>query len=45
MVEGWRRARSLAESESHVIPGHDPLVLERYPAPSPALQGVVARLD
>jgi glyoxylase-like metal-dependent hydrolase (beta-lactamase superfamily II) len=45
MVEGWRKARSLAESESHVIPGHDPLVLERYPAPSPALQGVVARLD
>ena len=45
MVEGWHRARGLAESADHVIPGHDPLVLERYPAPAKALQGVVARLD
>jgi glyoxylase-like metal-dependent hydrolase (beta-lactamase superfamily II) len=45
MVEGWRKARSLAESDEHVIPGHDPLVLERYPAPARELQGVVARLD
>ena len=45
MVEGWRRARRLAESEEHVIPGHDPLVLERYPAPARDLQGLVARLD
>ena len=36
---------ALAESPGHIIPGHDPLVLERYPAPSPDLQGVVARLD
>jgi glyoxylase-like metal-dependent hydrolase (beta-lactamase superfamily II) len=45
MVDGWRRARSLAESPDHVIPGHDPLVMQRYPAPSPGLQGIVARLD
>ena len=45
MVEGWRKARALAESSEHVIPGHDPQVLERYPAPAPALAGVVARLD
>jgi glyoxylase-like metal-dependent hydrolase (beta-lactamase superfamily II) len=45
MVEGWRKARALAESGEHVIPGHDPLVLARYPAPAPALQGLVARLD
>jgi glyoxylase-like metal-dependent hydrolase (beta-lactamase superfamily II) len=45
MVEGWRRAHALADSAAHVIPGHDPLVLERYPAPSPGLAGVVARLD
>ena len=25
--------------------GGDPLVLERYPAPSKALEGIVARLD
>ena len=45
MVEGYRRLRELAESPAHIIPGHDPRVLERYPAPAPALQGVVARLD
>jgi glyoxylase-like metal-dependent hydrolase (beta-lactamase superfamily II) len=45
MVEGYGRLRELADSPAHVIPGHDPLVLERYPAPSKALQGIVARLD
>jgi glyoxylase-like metal-dependent hydrolase (beta-lactamase superfamily II) len=45
MVEGYDRLRELAESPAHIIPGHDPLVLERYPAPSGALQGIVARLD
>ena len=45
MVQGYRRLRELAQSPQHIIPGHDPLVLERYPAPSPALQGIVARLD
>jgi hypothetical protein len=28
-----------------VIPGHDPLVLQRYPAAKPGLEGIVARLD
>jgi glyoxylase-like metal-dependent hydrolase (beta-lactamase superfamily II) len=45
MMEGWGRLRALADSDAHVVPGHDPLVLERYPAPSKELQGVVARLD
>lgn len=45
MVEGWRRAHALADSPAHVIPGHDPLVMQRYAAPSPALQGVAVRLD
>ncbi len=45
MVDGYRRLRALAASPAHVIPGHDPLVLERYPAPAKALQGIVARLD
>jgi glyoxylase-like metal-dependent hydrolase (beta-lactamase superfamily II) len=45
MMEGWAKLRSLADSPEHVIPGHDPLVLERYPAPSSGLQGIVARLD
>ena len=37
--------RALADSPGHIIPGHDPLVLERYPAPSTNLGGIVARLD
>src|SRR5215471_45631 len=45
VLEGYRRAYQLAESPDHVIPGHDPLVLERYPAPCPELKGWVARLD
>jgi glyoxylase-like metal-dependent hydrolase (beta-lactamase superfamily II) len=45
MVEGWRRAQALADSPAHVIPGHDPLVMERYPAPAAPLQGIVVRLD
>ena len=45
MVEGYARLRELAESPAHIIPGHDPLVLERYPAPSEALKGIVVRLD
>jgi glyoxylase-like metal-dependent hydrolase (beta-lactamase superfamily II) len=45
MIEGWSKLKRLAESPQHVIPGHDPLVLKRYPAPKPALEGVVVRLD
>ena len=45
MVEGYARLRALAESPAHVIPGHDPLVLERYPAPRVDLRGIAARLD
>ena len=45
MLDGYARMRSLAQSPEHIIPGHDPLVMERYPAPSAPLQGVVARLD
>jgi glyoxylase-like metal-dependent hydrolase (beta-lactamase superfamily II) len=45
MVDGYRKLRDLAASPAHIIPGHDPLVLERYPAPSSELQGIVVRLD
>jgi glyoxylase-like metal-dependent hydrolase (beta-lactamase superfamily II) len=44
-LEGFRRARALADSPDHIIPGHDPLVLTRYPAAKPKLKGWVARLD
>ena len=45
MIEGWDKLRHLAESPVHIIPGHDPRVMDQYPAPSDALQGRVARLD
>jgi glyoxylase-like metal-dependent hydrolase (beta-lactamase superfamily II) len=45
MVDGYRRLRDLAESPAHVIPGHDPLVMQRYPAPARELQDIVVRLD
>jgi hypothetical protein len=45
MLEGFNTVRRLAESPRHVIPGHDPLVLTRYPAAKPGLEGIVARLD
>ena len=45
MLAGHQRAYALADSPRHVIPGHDPLVLKRYPAPHRDLQGIIARLD
>jgi glyoxylase-like metal-dependent hydrolase (beta-lactamase superfamily II) len=45
MVEGYDRLRQLAQSPAHIIPGHDPEVLRRYPAPREDLQGIAARLD
>ena len=45
MVDGWRKLRKLADAPQHVIPGHDPLVMQRYQASSPALQGIAVRLD
>jgi len=45
MVDGYRKLGALAQSPAHIIPGHDPLVLERYPAPSRDLQGIAVRLD
>ncbi len=35
MVEGWETLRALASSPDAIVPGHDPLVLQRYPAASP----------
>lgn len=31
MLEGHRRLKALAASPQHIVPGHDPLVLARYP--------------
>lgn len=45
MVDGYAKLARLAHSPAHIIPGHDPLVLERYSAPSKGLKGIVVRLD
>jgi glyoxylase-like metal-dependent hydrolase (beta-lactamase superfamily II) len=45
VLEGYRTLRKLASSTQHIIPGHDPLVLKRYPAPKPSLKGTAVRLD
>jgi glyoxylase-like metal-dependent hydrolase (beta-lactamase superfamily II) len=45
MLRGFAMVRSLADSPTHIIPGHDPLVMERFPAYSAATEGVIARLD
>ena len=45
MIRGYETLRALAETPDHVVPGHDPLVLEAYPAPRDDLKGIVARLD
>ncbi len=46
MMEGFRTILQLAQgSWYHVIPGHDPLVMELYPPLSKELAGIVVRLD
>jgi glyoxylase-like metal-dependent hydrolase (beta-lactamase superfamily II) len=45
MLEGFALLKRQASSPKHVIPGHDPLVMRRYPAPKPALDGIAVRLD
>jgi glyoxylase-like metal-dependent hydrolase (beta-lactamase superfamily II) len=45
MVESYRKLRRLAPADDHIIPGHDPQVLKRYPAAREGLEDIVARLD
>lgn len=44
-LAGFDTLQELAESPQHVVPGHDPLVMQSYPDASPGLAGVVIRLD
>jgi glyoxylase-like metal-dependent hydrolase (beta-lactamase superfamily II) len=44
-LKTYDRLYALASSKAQVVPGHDPLILERYPALSAATNGVVHRLD
>ena len=45
VIKGFETLHRLAETPKHIVPGHDPLVMRRYPAASPKLEGIVARLD
>ncbi len=45
MCRGWDRLYAEASSPKHVIPGHDPLVLKRYPAFSDATAAFAVRVD
>jgi len=44
MYRAFDRIRELADAENLIIPGHDPLVLNRFPAAAPALAGLAARV-
>ena len=45
MLEAYDALRAHAPSPQHIVPGHDPLVMRRYPPATPELEGVVVRLD
>jgi glyoxylase-like metal-dependent hydrolase (beta-lactamase superfamily II) len=45
VLAGYQRIVALAGTPRRVVPGHDPLVLQRYPALNSATQGIVHRLD
>jgi glyoxylase-like metal-dependent hydrolase (beta-lactamase superfamily II) len=45
MLDAYDALRAAAPSPQHIVPGHDPLVLRRYQAPKPELEGIVVRLD
>jgi len=45
VLEGYETLKRLATSPRHIVPGHDPLVLARYPAAKPGLENWIARLD
>jgi len=45
LFQGYARIEALAQSPDHIIPGHDPLVMEKYPPASRELAGIAARLD
>lgn len=45
MVDGWRLMKTLVDDPKHIVPGHDPLVMEQYRPPAPELEGIAVRLD
>jgi glyoxylase-like metal-dependent hydrolase (beta-lactamase superfamily II) len=45
MLDGHKLLHRLADTPAHIVPGHDPLVMTRYPAVAPAFSGIAVRLD
>jgi glyoxylase-like metal-dependent hydrolase (beta-lactamase superfamily II) len=45
VLEGYRRLRELASRPELITPGHDPLVIRRYPPSHDRLNGLAVRLD
>jgi glyoxylase-like metal-dependent hydrolase (beta-lactamase superfamily II) len=45
MIAGWDRLKELASRPEYIVPGHDPLVMQRYREPEARLRGVAVRLD
>jgi hypothetical protein len=45
MLEAFDTLRAHAPTPQHIVPGHDPDVMRRYPPPKPELEGLVVRLD
>lgn len=44
-LDTFRTLKRLAGDVERIVPGHDPLVMERYPAPAEDLKGIIVRLD
>jgi glyoxylase-like metal-dependent hydrolase (beta-lactamase superfamily II) len=44
MYGAFDLVHGLADSSAHMVPGHDPLVMERFPAAGKKLEGVAVRI-
>ena len=44
MYSAFDLMRSLADSPAHVVPGHDPQVMQRFPPARKGLEGVAVRI-
>jgi glyoxylase-like metal-dependent hydrolase (beta-lactamase superfamily II) len=45
VIEGYRTLKRLASSAAHIVPGHDPKVLVRYPSARAETKDWIVRLD
>ena len=45
MLDGYSTLRRLADSTDHIVPGHDPLVMKKYPATVQSAEEYIVRLD